>query len=183
MIDAPVDNTNVNSLAQTIKGKGLSKKDSLDVRRLTAWRLKMRGYSEQEIAKSLEVHRNTICNDIRYMREKFKRRIIEADEKLIIGEMMAYYDEIAHDAILSAIKAAKNEGGGVKNLFYNTALRALESKFNVLIQTGVVTKAATQIEELMKIEGIGDVKKMTLPELEQLTKKLSTDLKNRGIGG
>jgi len=115
----------------------------LERRRQQVFKLLLRGVPQTTIADMLGVHRNTVIRDITNLKDKLRDRAKNPDVYLEIGQMAEAFDEIAK---LSLIEFTSTKDPKIKNIFLNTSLRAIASKGDLLIKTGVLPSAAQKIK-------------------------------------
>jgi len=146
---------------------------AVDDRRRKVWEMHtLQGMPEVAIAKWFGVHRNTIVNDVRAIREANRKAAAATDPFAEIGDMTHRLDDVAQKAML---EYASTDSVGGKAQFLNTALKALEQKTRLQFESGTVPKAVSKVEGTLHVDGL-DLKKMTLDELH----KMRHDLVLRG---
>ena len=144
---------------------------AVDDRRRKVWEMHvMKGMPETAVAKWFGVHRNTIVNDVRAIRELNRSKALHTDAMAEIGGMTAQLEDIAKKAMLEYGTA---DASSAKAQFLSTALKALEQKSRLQFEAGTIPKAATKIEGSLQVQGL-DLQKMTLEELYKLRENLVT---------
>jgi len=146
----------------------------IDERRRHVWAFVLKGVPESMIAKAMNVHRNTIVNDIRELRKQHRDQIVDADVMAEIGDATSKFDFIIKEALAEFAQAEKP---GAKSLFLERATAALDKKVKWLVECGVLPKAAQEVTGKLLIEGV-DVGKASLEELEGLRNRLVSQLRN-----
>ena len=139
-------------------------------RQQSIWEQYVRGVPQHVIAQALGVHKNTVCKDIKELKDAKKKDIQDMDPQMAIGDIAAKYDEIFKYAIDEYSTAEK---GVHKAQFLEKALLALGKKTQLLTDTGVLPKAATEINSKVVVEGV-DINRASLQELRALRDKLHT---------
>lgn len=156
----------------------MASKAAIEDRRRQVRELMMRGVPGTDIAKILNVHRNTIVNDLKIIREENRKEATEIDVYGEIGLSMKKYDEIFTTAMTEYLKAEKDRS---KASFLTKALDALDKKMRFLVEVGILPKAAQEVSATLTVEGV-DVRKAGVDELEILHNKLSGRLERlRGV--
>jgi len=154
----------------------MSKRLQVEARRAQVWDLLMRGVSQAVIAKTLNVHRNTIMVDVRYLREKHGTDVQDSDVHMELGDAIAKFDEIFRYAMGEYSTADKPTH---RAAFLEKALMAMKSKVQLLVETGVLPKAANEITGKLVIEGV-DISKASLQELKTLRNRMVSQLSASG---
>jgi len=151
-------------------------KEGLERRRMIVLDMKMRGMRPNGIAKVLKVHRNTILRDMKWLRKNRAMRLEEDPPMEQTGDLISLYEEIAMQAIQSSHVA---ETEATKASFMQVALKALDLKAKLMLDTGLIQKAPEKHEHLhhARVE-----KLMQLPkdELEQKEKELERKILEHG---
>lgn len=147
----------------------MATKQQLEDRRRQVWDLVLRGVPVTVIAKTLGVHRNTITNDVKVLRERNRQQITDVDVKAEIGDAVAKYDEIFKAALGDYATTDKD---GSKASFLSQAQSALERKLRFLIDVGVLPKAVQEFSGKLVVEGV-DVASASVDELKSLRNKLA----------
>lgn len=152
----------------------MASKAIIEERRRRVWAFQLKGVPETMIANALSVHRNTIVNDIRELRKIHREQVAEADVMTEIGDAASKFEFIFKEALSEYAQAEKP---GAKSLFLERATAALAKKVQLLVECGVLPKAAQEISGKLVIEGV-DVNKASLEELEGLRSRLVAQLNN-----
>lgn len=146
----------------------MATKEQLQDRRRTVWELYLRGVPLTVISRTLNVHRNTINNDLRELRKTHKQQVSNVDISEEVGDLAAKYDEIFKYAIS---EYATTDREGAKSSFLSQAQEALHKKSKLLMDVGIIPKAAQEVSGRIVIEGV-DVQKADLRELKSIRDKL-----------
>ena len=137
-------------------------------RRRKVWSLVLRGVPETVIAQSLGVHRNTIVNDLRKLREEHRSDMAEADALEELGDAVAKFDDIFRHAIQEFHLA---DSPGVKRGYLSEAANAVEKKVRLLLEVGVLPRAAQEVKGNLVVEGV-NLERANLEELRALRDRL-----------
>lgn len=129
----------------------------------------MKGLSETAIAEQLGVHRNTIVNDVRAMRDEMRAQVKDLDVMAEIGDQKIRFERIVSDALF---EAAATKTPGAKAMLIAQALRAMELKQRLLIETGFLPNAVKRTEGKMEVSGGLDIRAMSTPELQELRRTM-----------
>jgi len=149
---------------------GKVSRETTEKRQQSVWEQYVRGIPQYVIAQALGIHKNTVWRDIEELKEKNKVNIQDMDPQMAIGDIAAKYDEIFKYAIDEYSTAGK---GAQKAQYLEKALLALGKKTQLLTDTGVLPKAATEINSKVVVEGV-DINRASLQELRALRDKLHT---------
>jgi len=147
-------------------------KEQISDRRKTVWEMLVRGIPQVVIAKTLNVHRNTITNDVRELRKQHREEVKDTDVHETLGDAVAKFDEIFTYAMQEYSVADKARE---KSQFLEKAIAAMDKKCRLLVETGVLPKAAQEITGKMIVEGV-DVTKASLQELRTLKGRMMSQL-------
>ena len=147
---------------------GRTGKAQLEERRAKVWELLVRGVSQTTIAEMLGVHRNTVANDVKELRKNHREDVKDADVHDELGDTVAKYDEIFKYAMAEYSTADKPRE---RAQFMDKALAALDKKTRLMVETGVLPKAAQEITGKMVIEGV-EITKASLEELRGLKSRM-----------
>jgi hypothetical protein len=118
---------------------------------------------------AFNVHRNTVVNDIRVLRQRHRKLVTDADVDTEIGDAVAKFDSLFQLAIQEYGTATL---AGQKAHFLGQAVSTLRAKMGFLVEVGVLPKAAQEITGKLLIEGV-DVNKASLEELMSLRNRLA----------
>lgn len=154
-------------------------KEEIAQRRATVWEMLVRGIPQVVIAKTLNVHRNTITNDVRELRKQHREDVKDTDVHETLGDAVAKFDEIFKYAMQEYSTAEKPRE---KSQFLEKAIAAMDKKARLLVETGVLPKAAQEITGKMIVEGV-DVTKASLQELRALQSRMMGQLKSLSAPG
>jgi len=143
-------------------------KQQLEDRRRTVWDLVVRGIPMTVIAKTLGVHRNTINNDVKVLRENNRKQVSDIDVKTEIGDAVAKFDNLFMCAMNEFSTAEKT---GAKCTAISLATNALDRKVRFLMDVGFLPKAAQEFSGKVIVEGV-DVQKASSDELRGLRNRL-----------
>jgi len=141
-------------------------------RRNQVWEMLVRGVSQKVISETLNVHRNTVANDIKVLRDRHRKDIADVDTKAELGDAVKKFDEIFKYAMNEYSTCAKEQQ---RATFLEKAMMALTKKVGLLVDTGVLPKAANEITGKLTIEGV-DVTRASLEELKTLRNRMSNQL-------
>jgi len=158
---------------------GRVSREAISDRRKTVWEMLVRGTPQVVIAKTLNVHRNTITNDVRFLRQLHRVEVKDTDVHEILGDAVAKFDEIFKYAMQEYSTVDKKKTAA-KAQFLEKALSAMDKKARLLVETGVLPKAAQEITGKMMVEGV-DVTKASIQELRTLQQRMMGEL--RAISG
>jgi len=139
-------------------------REVIEERRERVWEMLMRGVSQKEMAQALGVHKNTIVNDVAELRKQHREAVRDSDVHDEIGDTAAKFNDIFRYAMME-YTTAENERS--KATFLEKAMTALSKKVALLVETGILPKAAQEITGNMVIKGV-DVTKASLEELKTL---------------
>lgn len=103
----------------------------------------VRGLDVGVIAEIFGVHRNTISNDLRTIRERVAKQVRDGDVLAAVGLHAALFDRIAQTAMVEFEKA---DGGRTRNGFLSTALSALDKKTRMLIDVGFLPHRRNEVD-------------------------------------
>ena len=148
-------------------------------RRDTVWEMLVRGVPQVVIAKTLNVHRNTIANDVRELRRTHREDVADNDVHDTLGDAVAKFDEIFKYAMQEYSTVEKPRE---KAQFLEKALSAMDKKTRLLVETGILPKAAQEITGKMIVEGV-DITKASLQELRTLQNRMMGQLQTTSGGG
>lgn len=151
---------------------GRKSKEDIADRRKTVWEMLVRGIPQVVIASTLNVHRNTIANDVKELRKQHREQVKDTDVHETLGDSVAKFDEIFKYAMHEYSTADKSRE---KAQFLEKAISAMDKKTRLLVETGVLPKAAQEITGKMFVEGV-DVTKASLQELRTLKNRMMGQL-------
>ena len=140
----------------------------IEERRRKIWDMILRGLPETVIANTLGVHRNTVVNDVRVLRDQHRREVREADVYTEIGDAAKKFDDVFKMALQEYSVTTKESA---KGQFLEKAISALTAKVKLLVDVGVLPRAAQEITGKMVVEGV-DVKGASLEEIKGLREQL-----------
>lgn len=146
-----------------------------DERRARVYDLTLSGMSLVSIATMLQVHRNTVAADLKMMRKEGARRVKLSDPNAELGEQIRFYEEISRKAMSDY--ALSDEKSQMRAGYLNTALRCRELIMKLMMDSGMVPKAAdkVQMEGLYVVQG-RDIRLMGAHELEDMIAQLLAKL-------
>jgi hypothetical protein len=158
-------------------GTRLEGREGIERRRAFVMQSRLQGLRVEAIARVLNVHRNTITNDIRAISKQRAEYVRGLDADASIGETIEFYDHIRDRAMLGYGEAETSMG---KVAFLQAALKAAETKNKLLMDAGVIPKAgrAGSASNEVSINLDGDkidaeaIGKMSNQELLEAQKKL-----------
>jgi len=107
----------------------------IEARRAKVWDLYARGVKITVIAEILKVHRNTVSNDLKILRERQGKVVKQLDAAATVGETLEFYDEIRRLSLAEYYAAGDLRG---KNSFLQTALSAIKNKERLLGDCGLI---------------------------------------------
>lgn len=144
-------------------------RDQIAQRRSAVWEMHVRGVPYHTIASALGVHRNTIANDVRELRLEHRAEVKDIDVHAKLGDSVAKYDEIFKYAMQEY--SQQNMNPRERAAFLDKALSSLDKKTRLLVETGVLPRAAQELTGKMIIEGV-DLTKASLEELRTLRNRM-----------
>lgn len=147
-------------------------REKTEERRRQVWQMLLRGIPETVIAKMFDVHRNTIVTDVRVLRMKNRQLIKDADVLEEIGDAAARFEEMFQNAMS---EFATTKETGTKLAALDRAMSAMREKVRLLVETGILPRAAQEIAGTLKVEGV-DVKNASLEELKAMRLRLLSEL-------
>lgn len=150
----------------------MSNKLDIEKRRRVVWDLYLQGVPQQTIAETYGVHRNTIANDVKVLKKRHRDEVDNCEAKTEIGDLVAKYD---HIFTLSMRDYQQAQTETAKNNMLSRAMAALEKKSKLLTETGVIPKAAQEVNGVFRVEGV-DVKNASIEELHSLRNRLQSRL-------
>jgi len=105
------------------------------IRREKVKALLVRGVSIEDISKALTVHRNTINNDIKRIKEEINNEIRQESLEAVLFHFVASYDEIGKELWKTYI-SSKNEN--VKLGALNSLMKLTDEKIEILQRLGIL---------------------------------------------
>lgn len=99
--------------------------------------LLLRGASQAEIARTLNVGRKTIARDVEWVKDQFRRAAGDTDELLEIGTALARLDQIEHTAIQAAEGARSLRD---KSALLRTSMDARLKRIELLLVVGLISE-------------------------------------------
>lgn len=141
-------------------------------RRIEVFRLQMRGLKIAAIARELQVSRKTVHRDARWIKENLRELALDADRYAEIGEAIAWFKEIAQDALFHM---AETDKSSVKNQFLKTAIEAIDKRTRLMMDAGIIERAAVDLNL-----NIPDLLKLSTIELEAKRDELVNRLSAAG---
>jgi len=148
-------------------------REQIAERRAAVWEMVVRGVPQAVIAKTLNVHRNTVVTDVKELRKMHRKAVKDSDVHDTLGDSVAKFDEIFKYSMQEFSTAEKARE---KAQFLEKAIAAMDKKTRLLVETGVLPKAAQEITGKMVVEGV-DVTKASLQELRTLQSRMMGQLK------
>jgi len=127
-------------------------------RRIKVFRMKMRGLNHTAIARELNVTRNAIVRDSKWIKEHFTQLAAQADRNTEMGEAMAHLEEIEKEAMFNY---SETENPKAKNDFLLTAITACEKRVKLMMDAGIISKAPVDLNLTV------DLSRMSTEELIQ----------------
>ncbi len=130
------------------------KKDQIEQRRRSVFRLKQMGMSRTQIADTLHCHRNTIANDMKELEKQRRDIVIDAEGFSELGGAIMALDSIYEQAMADVLSA--RAGSSERNSLLRTAMNAQLEKTRMMQEAGVIPKVADQLHltgavELLKL--------------------------------
>lgn len=121
---------------------------TMERRRKNVWEMYLEGVPQTQMAKILNVTRQTVSSDIDYLEKKQQTytTALKDDSNaaaLDIGVTIKKLESIADEAWSQARLA---ETALEKNSFFNTAIKAMATRNRILIETGYLPKAGLEIK-------------------------------------
>lgn len=168
----------------------------IEERRRRVFELLMAGVPEVKIAELVGVHRNTIINDVRAIREANRERVSAVDPYAEIGDHDSFLREVEKQALYEyrALHDEKIEvviddptAPGMKRTerritrsqaahrqkFLEIAMRARQTRMEYQLKTGIVPKVPEQVDMgLFQVEGV-DIRKISPEAARALRDKLA----------
>lgn len=141
---------------------------------MEVFRLEMRGMNQSAIAKVLQVNRNTIIRDVKWLREHTREIALNADKFAEVGDTMKFYEEVEREAMFQFHEV---DSPHAKNNLLMTAITAREKKMRLMMDAGIIDKAALDVN--MSV----DWSKFTTDELLTKRKNLLSRLTEFGVEG
>lgn len=157
-------------------------KFAIEERRRRVYEMHVQGVADTKIAEALLVHRNTVANDLKAIRDVNRERVACADPYSEIGDHDRFLREMEVNALFEYrmledeyITVTMDDGAGgkrdVKKLmksqaghrqkFLDIAINARKSRMEYQLKTGIVPKAPEQIDMSMFIIDGVDIRKIT----------------------
>lgn len=127
-------------------------------RRMLVFRMKMRGLGHAAIARELDRNPKTITRDAKWLKEHMREVAASVDKYEELGEAMASLQEISKEAMY---QFNETEKPSEKNSFLVTALNATNQRIKMMMEAGIIDKAATDVNLTL------DLSKLTTNELEK----------------
>jgi FixJ family two-component response regulator len=125
---------------------------------MLVFRMKMRGLTHASIARELDVNPKTITRDAKWIKEHMREVAASVDKYEELGEAMASLQEISKEAMY---QFNETEKASEKNSFLVTALNATNQRIKMMMEAGIIDKAATDVNLSL------DLSKLTTDELEK----------------
>jgi hypothetical protein len=148
----------------------MATREEIEKRRAAVWEQVARGVSPGVIARSMNLSDQTIRTDIKVLREQHRDGVTSMEPPAEVGDIVAKFDEVYMEEYSTVERPSQ------KSQFLDKALCALNSKCKLLLETGYIPKAAQEIKNQVKIEGIPDISRASLPELKAVRERLLTQL-------
>lgn len=164
------------TLARHAAKVGKWNRAAVEDRRRQVWDLLLRNVPETMIAKIFSVHRNTIVSDVRAVRNANRERVRRGDQYGEAGEIVKRFE----DMIVRAFEEFQlADTDGKKVAFFGHALKAMTSKAEFLVKTGLVPVAKLSIDGEIRLSDGLDVSKMSLEEMKatrnQIVRRIVTE--------
>lgn len=140
---------------------------------MEVFKMMLRGMNQTAMATVFHVNRNTIINDVRWLKTHMREIAIEADKFGEIGEAMKFFEEIEHEALFNFHDTDNHKS---KVEYLKTAIDAREKKIRLMMDAGIIEKAPTNVNLEM------DFSKYTTEELLRKREELSTRMGGLGSG-
>lgn len=141
---------------------------------MEVFRLQMRGVNQMAMSKVLNVNRNTIIRDVKWLKDHVRELALDADKFGEIGDAMKFYEEIEREAMY---QYHNTESPHAKNNLLMTAITSREKKIRLMADMGIIDKAPMDVNLKM------DWSKFTTEELLAKRSELLTRLQRSGIEG
>jgi hypothetical protein len=141
-------------------------------RRIKVFRMKMRGLNHTAIARELNVTRNAIVRDAKWIQENFTQLAAQADRNSEMGMVMAKLEEIEKEAMFNY---SETENPKAKNDFLLTAITACEKRIKLMMDSGIISKAPVDLNLSV------DFSKMSTEELIQRRREVVNRLARFGV--
>jgi hypothetical protein len=159
-------------------GQILEGREGIEARRAFILECRLRGLKIEAIAKLLNVHRNTVTNDIKAIAKRQAEVVQDLDPNASIGELLDFLDHARNEAMM-AYKSCETDTGRVA--FLQAALRAQDLKAKTLFESGIIPRATRDDKEKgLVVDGQElnekSLEKMTNADLEAYRKKLAEQI-------
>ena len=141
-------------------------------RRIKVFRMKMRGLNHSAIARELNISRNAIIRDAKWIKEHFTEIAAHADRNSEVGLAMAKLEEIEREAMFNY---SETENPKTKNDFLQTAISACEKRIRMMMDAGIISKAPVDLNLTV------DLSKMSTEELIQRRQQVVNRLGSLGV--
>ena len=141
-------------------------------RRIKVFRMKMRGLNHTAISRELNVSRNAIIRDAKWIKEHFTEIAAHADRNSEVGMAMAKLEEIEREAMFNY---SETENPKTKNDFLQTAISACEKRIRMMMDAGIISKAPVDLNLTV------DLSKMSTEELIQRRQQVVNRLGSLGV--
>lgn len=143
-------------------------------RRIQVFRMTMRGLNITTVAKELGCSRQTASNDVKWNRIHFAEMAAHADRNEVVGEAIAKLEEMEKEAMYNF---SESENPHFKNQFLMTAISACEKRIKLMMEAGIIQKAAIDVNMNM------DFSKFTTDELLAKRAEALNRLRFLGVPG
>lgn len=150
--------------------KRYSREAIADRRRTVFEMVLMKGMSESAFAEQSGVSRNTIVEDVRCLRASMRTQVKELDVQSEIGDAKARFEKMAE---LALVEASFTKSPGSKAMLMGQALRAMELKTRLLLDTGYLPNAEKKVSGSLTLSGGLDMKQMSTGELKAMRDRLA----------
>ncbi len=133
----------------------------------------MKGISATAFAEQAGVSRQTICADVKALRQSVRREVKDLDFLAEVGDLKARFEKMAE---LALVEAAMTKTPAAKATLMGQALRAMELKTRMLIDVGFFPNAEKKVSGSLTLSGGLAVTKMTTGELKAMRERLAIRL-------
>ena len=148
-----------------------SDKAHTEERRLIVHALTEIGWTQAKIAERLEVHINTVNRDVQTNREAAVSAVQNEDPNVRLGQTLQTLDRIRQRAMT---QAETTRDGRLKVSSLNTALRATMARAELMMESGLIPRAAKKLN-------LGVIAKRTEEDLKRTKEDKIARLRELGL--
>lgn len=121
-------------------------------RRQTVLTLRLKGMSYKDIAKEVNVGYMTVKRDLEQIRQENLEKISKFNRDVAIGQAIATYNEIEREAWKQYHGC--RQGTTQQANFLNMVRAANNDKLKLLVEIGLITRAAARVEHKLEADGV-----------------------------